>query len=83
MEIKSYGKINLGLQIISKRDDSFHNIETILYPVKLSVPTNHTYQPIKVIAVIKSLNPFSKNIRSRNVIEWIFISERIFLSGVD
>ncbi len=27
-------KINLGLNIISKRDDGFHNIETVFYPVK-------------------------------------------------
>lgn len=26
-------KINLGLRIISKRDDGFHNIETVFYPV--------------------------------------------------
>lgn len=28
-------KINLGLNIISRRDDGYHNIETILYPVKI------------------------------------------------
>jgi len=27
-------KINLGLHILNKREDSFHNIETILYPVR-------------------------------------------------
>ncbi len=26
-------KINLGLQILSKRDDGFHNLETVFYPV--------------------------------------------------
>jgi 4-diphosphocytidyl-2-C-methyl-D-erythritol kinase len=29
-------KINIGLRITSKRDDGFHNIETIFYPVRLS-----------------------------------------------
>ncbi|MCD4679989.1 MAG: 4-(cytidine 5'-diphospho)-2-C-methyl-D-erythritol kinase [Bacteroidales bacterium] len=29
-------KINLGLQITGKRDDGFHNIETVFYPIKLS-----------------------------------------------
>ena len=29
-------KINLGLNITGKRDDGFHNIESILYPVPLS-----------------------------------------------
>jgi len=30
------GKINLGLRVLSKRKDGFHNIETILYPIPLS-----------------------------------------------
>ena len=29
-------KINLGLYIISKRSDGFHNLETLFYPVPLS-----------------------------------------------
>jgi 4-diphosphocytidyl-2-C-methyl-D-erythritol kinase len=29
-------KINLGLKVLEKRADGFHNIETIFYPVKLS-----------------------------------------------
>jgi 4-diphosphocytidyl-2-C-methyl-D-erythritol kinase len=28
-------KINLGLHIISKRDDGFHNIESLMYPINL------------------------------------------------
>lgn len=33
MVLKSYGKINVGLKVIGKREDGFHNIETIFYPV--------------------------------------------------
>ncbi len=33
--LKSFAKINLGLNIISKRPDGFHDIETIFYPVQL------------------------------------------------
>lgn len=29
-------KINIGLNVVSKRDDGYHNLETIFYPVKLS-----------------------------------------------
>jgi 4-diphosphocytidyl-2-C-methyl-D-erythritol kinase len=29
-------KINLGLHVVEKRPDGFHNIETIFYPIKLS-----------------------------------------------
>ena len=28
-------KINLGLNIVNKRSDGFHNIETIFYPIAL------------------------------------------------
>ena len=30
-----HAKINLGLSIISKRPDGFHNLETIFYPLPL------------------------------------------------
>lgn len=33
--LKSNAKINLGLNIISKRKDGFHNLETIFYPINL------------------------------------------------
>lgn len=33
MVLFSNAKINLGLNIVSKREDGFHNIETIFYPV--------------------------------------------------
>jgi len=43
-------KINLGLQITGKRDDGFHNIETVFYPIELSdaleiiIATNKNFQ---------------------------------------
>lgn len=33
--IKSIAKINIGLNIVSKRDDGYHNLETIFYPLQL------------------------------------------------
>ncbi len=38
-------KINLGLNVVSKRDDGYHNIETIFYPIALKdaleiIPSN-------------------------------------------
>ncbi len=32
---KSPAKINIGLRVLSKRADGYHNIETIFYPVKI------------------------------------------------
>ncbi len=31
--IKAHAKINIGLSIVSKRNDGFHNLETIFYPI--------------------------------------------------
>jgi len=33
--VKSPAKINIGLNIINKRGDGFHNLETIFYPINL------------------------------------------------
>ncbi|OGU76335.1 MAG: 4-(cytidine 5'-diphospho)-2-C-methyl-D-erythritol kinase [Ignavibacteria bacterium RBG_16_34_14] len=35
LKVKAPAKINLGLHVVSKRDDGYHNIETIFYPIKL------------------------------------------------
>lgn len=36
MIVKSPSKINLGLNVVSKREDGYHNIETIFLPLMLS-----------------------------------------------
>jgi 4-diphosphocytidyl-2-C-methyl-D-erythritol kinase len=33
IEIKTPAKINIGLNIVSKRNDGFHNLETLFYPI--------------------------------------------------
>jgi 4-diphosphocytidyl-2-C-methyl-D-erythritol kinase len=35
MKIRAYAKINLGLRVVGKRSDRFHNIETIFHRVNL------------------------------------------------
>lgn len=35
IEVKSIAKINIGLNIVSKRDDGYHNLETVFYPIHL------------------------------------------------
>ncbi len=34
-KIKSYGKINLSLEILGKREDGYHNIDTLMNPIDL------------------------------------------------
>ncbi len=35
LEIKAPAKINLGLKVVEKRTDGYHNIETVFYPINL------------------------------------------------
>lgn len=43
--LKSYAKINIGLRVLKKRSDGFHDIETIFYPIRLhdeiNIAINH------------------------------------------
>jgi len=32
---KAYAKINLGLQVVSKREDGYHNLQTVMVPIDL------------------------------------------------
>ena len=34
IEIKAPAKINIGLNIIEKRNDGYHNLETFFYPLR-------------------------------------------------
>ena len=48
-------KINLGLHILTKREDGFHNIETVFYPVNLKdvveiIPAPHSNSEIEFTA---------------------------------
>lgn len=45
-------KINLGLNIVSKREDGYHNIESVFYPIPL-------YDILEVIPVDKNKKSFS------------------------
>lgn len=44
-------KINLGLNIVARRDDGYHNLETVFYPVKLTdkleITPNNTADSIR------------------------------------
>lgn len=51
ISIKPNAKINLGLNIVSKREDGYHNLETVFYPIGLFdelkvkvLPENEVFQ---------------------------------------
>src|SRR4030095_10959155 len=45
--IKSPAKINIGLRVLSKRKDGFHNIETIFYPIRIYDKINLKIKKLK------------------------------------
>lgn len=47
MLYKALAKINIGLRILSKREDGFHNLESIFYPVNLYDEVNVEMFPSK------------------------------------
>jgi len=62
LTIRTPAKINIGLNIISKREDSYHNLETIFYPInlwdELTIKENDKF---KLIINIPSLDSEDKN----------------------
>ena len=76
-------KINIGLEIISKRSDGYHNIETIMYPVPL-------YDIIEVVPYTKSSFEFSQSgIIVDGAVEdnllykaWKLINDSYFIGGI-
>ncbi len=51
----AYAKINLHLDVISKRGDGFHDIKTVMHSVSLADVVKITYQPAKEISVTMSI----------------------------
>ena len=96
MILTAPAKVNLHLNVLGKRPDGFHNIETIFYPIKLSDklsvrinPTNKDYNSV-TIRSNKSYIPSDKSNTCYKVIESFFkeykISEcfiiNILLTGI-
>ena len=46
-------KINLGLNIVSKRPDGYHNIETVFYPVRL-------YDALEIVPAANGITTFTQ-----------------------
>lgn len=81
--LKSYAKINIGLRILGKRNDGYHNIETIFYPVKLNDEivfeinkTSQNYNSV-ILKSNKSYIPLTKDNLCYKAVEDFFKSFRI------
>lgn len=78
-------KINLGLNIISKRPDNYHNIETVFYPIGLkdaleAVPGNNPEGYSLHISGIQIDGATEKNLIVK---AWKLLRDRFDLPGID
>lgn len=74
-------KINLGLHILEKRSDNYHNIETLFYPIGLKdilecVPVDNTEHPLIQLSGI----PLEGNPGENLVIKAYKLLQKITLS---
>ncbi|MBP9192795.1 MAG: 4-(cytidine 5'-diphospho)-2-C-methyl-D-erythritol kinase [Ignavibacteria bacterium] len=82
-EINSYAKINFGLRILEKRDDGFHNLETIFYPVrlhdkiKIKIQRSDVSSNSVILRSNKSYIPLSKDNLCYKAVEMFFREFRI------
>jgi 4-diphosphocytidyl-2-C-methyl-D-erythritol kinase len=83
MILKAPAKINIGLRILNKRGDGFHNIETIFYPVKLyddiniHIAKSATDTNSIIVKTEKQSVPLSRNNTCFKAVEAIFKAFRI------
>jgi len=83
MMLKAPAKINIGLRILNKREDGFHNIETIFYPVHLydeigiHISKSLTDKNSIVVKSEKQVIPLSKTNSCFKAVESIFKTFRI------
>jgi len=74
-------KINLGLHIINKRDDGFHNIESVFYPIPfcdtLEVITNQQPRGKKVVLHMEGL-PVVGNLQDNIIIKAYYLLDKDF-----
>jgi 4-diphosphocytidyl-2-C-methyl-D-erythritol kinase len=62
--MKSYAKINIGLNILNKREDGYHNLETIFAPVDISdeILINDESRHIEIVTKSKHIPSDDRNI---------------------
>lgn len=76
IEIKAPAKINFGLNIVSKRSDGFHNLETIFYPI------NDLFDVIKIDKSEHFLftcdNPELENDKNNLILKAVKLLEKIY-----
>jgi len=83
MIIKAPAKINVGLRILNKRSDGYHNLETIFYPVRLfdeldiKIDKSNTGTNSIIIKTEKHSAPLNKNNTCFKAVKSFFKTFRI------
>jgi len=91
--VESPAKLNLGLNVVSKRDDGFHNIETVFIPIllsdkltfkksdKLSVSSNSEFlNKLEANIILQAVHQLEKR-TNRNISVEIFVDKKIPIGG--
>ena len=48
---KAYAKMNLGLNVLDKRENGYHNLETIMLPLELHDTIEISFLPIEFLTI--------------------------------
>lgn len=68
ISLTSLAKINIGLNILGKRDDGFHDLETIFYPLLLTdIITIKKSNQLKIVSNSEELNNIKDNLINRSI----------------
>ncbi|MCW8961028.1 MAG: 4-(cytidine 5'-diphospho)-2-C-methyl-D-erythritol kinase [Ignavibacteriaceae bacterium] len=78
IKVESHSKINIGLNVVDKREDGFHNLQTVFYPLLLS--DKLTFQKSNKLE-FNSNSDFLKNLDDNLIIKAIKLIE--VKSGVE
>lgn len=80
-------KINLGLRIVARRPDGYHNIETVFYPVQLQdaleiVPTSQQETELSLSGIVIDGDPQNNLVMKawRRLSHRFFVTPDIYLS---
>ncbi len=76
IEIKAPAKINIGLHILSKREDGYHNLETLFYPLSNLYDTLYITKSDSPVYTCsdKSLKTDSSNL----IVKAVLLLEKVF-----
>jgi len=72
IKVESHSKINIGLNVVDKREDGFHNLQTVFYPLLLS--DKLTFQKSNKLE-FNSNSDFLKNLDDNLIIKAIKLIE--------